>query len=181
MRKRVGDAVGQLQLLGINGKVFDLNELKGRRYMLSFFRFAACPFCNLRMHELVQRFGEFAEGFTVVAIFDSPIENLNHYATRHQATFPVLADPQQFYYRAFAIERSIKGVFKAAIMRLPQVLQSVFVKRFVPMSIQGDLTTLPADFLVDEAGVIQVAYYGADIGDHLPLEQVQAFSGRCED
>jgi hypothetical protein len=37
-------------------------------------------------------------------------------------------------------------------------------------------TTLPVDFLVDEAGTIQVAYYGRDEGDHLPFARVKRFS-----
>lgn len=36
---------------------------------------------------------------------------------------------------------------------------------------------LPADFLVDEQGVIRQAYYGEDIGDHLPFEAVRSGSG----
>ena len=35
---------------------------------------------------------------------------------------------------------------------------------------------MPADFLVNEHGVIQAAYYGQDEGDHLPLEKVKCFS-----
>ena len=36
--------------------------------------------------------------------------------------------------------------------------------------------TLPADFLVDENGTIQVAWYGKDEGDHLPINDIKAFS-----
>lgn len=43
-------------------------------------------------------------------------------------------------------------------------------------SLKGSLTTMPADFLVDENGVIRTAYYGKDEGDHLPFEQARAFS-----
>ena len=38
------------------------------------------------------------------------------------------------------------------------------------------MTTMPADLLVDENGVIQVAHYGRDEGDHLDFETVRAFS-----
>lgn len=39
-------------------------------------------------------------------------------------------------------------------------------------------TSLTADFLVDDAGVIVDAYYGKDEGDHLPLSEVIAFAKR---
>jgi len=35
---------------------------------------------------------------------------------------------------------------------------------------------MPTDFLVDERGIIQVAHYGKDEGDHLSFEQIKAFA-----
>ena len=56
-------------------------------FMLSFFRFAACPFCNLRVHELVERFNEFGDDFTIVAVFDSPLDDLVRHTAKHRAPF----------------------------------------------------------------------------------------------
>ena len=176
MHRKPGDHVGQLCLQSLDGTWFDLDQLRGQRFMLSFFRFAACPFCNLRVHELVKRYDELGSRFAVVAVFDSPLDNLQRYASRHRAPFPILADPTNVYYRAFAIERSIPGTLKAALLRFPSVLRAVVFERYLPTSFQGHLATLPADFLVDERGVIRRAYYGRDIGDHLPFEQVKAFA-----
>lgn len=33
---------------------------------------------------------------------------------------------------------------------------------------------VPADFLLDEAGTIECAFYGRDIGDHLPMADLLA-------
>lgn len=123
MRRQAGDHVGPLQLPAIDGRQFDVERLRGQRFMLSFFRFAACPFCNLRVHELVERFGELQGRCTVVAVFDSPLDNLRRYAGRHRAPFPILADEANVYYRAFAIERSMAGMLKAAVLRFPTVLR----------------------------------------------------------
>lgn len=176
MRRQPGDMIGRIRLPSIDGTEFDSGHLQGQRYMLSFFRFAACPFCNLRVHELAERFGEFGTEFTVVAVFDSPLANLRKHAGRHAAPFPILADAANVYYRAFAIERSLAGMLKAALLRFPAVLEGVLLRGYLPTSFQGRLATLPADFLVDEHGVIRQAYYGKDIGDHLPFEQVKAFA-----
>jgi peroxiredoxin len=176
MRKLVGDMIGRIRLQSIDGTEFDSDRLGGQCYMLSFFRFASCPFCNLRVHELVERFGELAGRCSIVAVFDSPLENLQRHAGRHRAPFPILADEANVYYRAFAIERSVTGLLKAALLRFPAVLEGILLRGYLPTSFQGNLATLPADFLVDGKGVIRHAYYGKDIGDHLPFEQVKAFA-----
>lgn len=176
MRRQAGEHVGQLHLPTIDGAQFDVRQLRSQRFMLSFFRFAACPFCNLRVHELAERFAEFDGRLTVVAVFDSPLDNLQRLAGKHRAPFPILADEANVYYRAFAIERSVIGMLKAALLRFPVVLRATLVEGYLPTSFQGHLATLPADFLVDEQGVIQRAYYGQDIGDHLPFAAIKAFA-----
>ena len=40
----------------IFGDHFQLSDLKGKRIALSFFRDAACPFCNYRVYELTQQY-----------------------------------------------------------------------------------------------------------------------------
>jgi len=175
MKLFAGDAVASLSLPSIDGKPFNLDSLKGQRFMLSFFRFASCPFCNLRIHELVSRFDQFGDGFTIVAIFDSPLDNLQEHAEGHAAPFPILADPEKHYYRQYGIEHSLTGMLKGMIFRMPTLLKGM-MKGYLPFKIRGSLTTMPADFLVDEYGVIRTAHYGEDEGDHLSFEDVQAFS-----
>lgn len=178
MQKVPGDPIPRITLPSIEDTEFDIQSLDGRPYLLSFFRFAGCPFCNLRMHQLVSRYGEIGEDFTMVAIFDSPLDNLKRYADRHSAPFPVLADEENRYYREFGIERSLIGVVKGLFIRMPGMLKALS-KGFLPTTIKGSMTTMPADFLVDRQGVIRTAHYGTDEGDHLPLEQVIAFSHKA--
>jgi peroxiredoxin len=176
MRRTIGEAIGNIQLPAQDGSDFHLEQIAGKRFLLSFFRFAACPFCNLRVHELATRFDEFGNNFTVVGIFDSSVENLRRHAQRHQAPFPILADEYNIYYRHFGIERSLAGALKGAALRMPTVLNALFAMGYWPTSFGGKLTTMPANFLVDENRIIQRAHYGRDEGDHLPFEQVKAFS-----
>jgi len=170
-----GEQVRPVRLQGIDGAVFDLAVLSGQRYMLSFLRFASCPFCNLRVHELTQRFEELGETFTIVVVFDSPLDNLIRHAARHAARFPILADETGAYYRAYAIERSFGGVLKGMVLRAPSLMKAMALG-YLPTSPKGSLTTMPADFLVDELGVVRAAHYGTDEGDHLPFETVRAFA-----
>ncbi|HHG86116.1 MAG TPA: redoxin domain-containing protein, partial [Bacteroidetes bacterium] len=48
-----GDKAKRIQLTDIDKQSFDSDSLIGKPYLLSFFRFANCPFCNLRMMNLV--------------------------------------------------------------------------------------------------------------------------------
>ncbi len=176
MKKAPGSDVGRIVLPAIDGTTFDTATLAGKRYMLSFFRFASCPFCNMRLHQLVESSEELGPDFTIVAVFDSPIDNLRRHATRHSAPFPILADERNSYYREFAIEHSLRGVVIGMLTRLPTLLKGMFVHGYLPHTVKGSLTTMPADFLIDEDGVIRVAHYGRDEGDHLPLETVRAFA-----
>lgn len=176
MRRSPGETIEDIHLPALDGSVFQLGQIRGKRFLLSFFRFAACPFCNLRIHELTSRFTELGDQFTIVAIFDSSPENLKRHAQRHHAPFPILADAQNKYYREYGVERSLTGTLKGVALRLPSVLNATFVKCYWPTSFGGKLTTMPANFLVDEQCIIRVAHYGRDEADHLPFEQVKAFS-----
>ena len=69
------------------------------------------------------------------------------------------------------------GVFKGVILRMPALVKGM-LRGYLPTTVKGSLTTMPADFLIDPAGVIQVVHYGADEGDHLPFEQVTEFANR---
>jgi peroxiredoxin len=115
MRRTPGDTVSNIRLMAIDGMAFELGSLKGKRFMLSFFRFASCPFCNLRVHELVKRFDELGDNFTVVAVFDSSLENLQRHAEKHQSPFPILADEKNLYHKQYGIEYSVIGVSKGLI------------------------------------------------------------------
>lgn len=175
-RVQPGYRIEDLSLPSIEGRVYCSDEALGKRYLLSFFRFAACPFCNLRVHNLVSQFDEFGDNFTVIAIFDAGIEELIKTGGRHNAPFAILADEDNCYYRQFAVERSFLGVLKGFATRMPQLLYAVFGKGFVPLHIGGHVATMPLNALVDEQGVVQYVHYGRDEGDHIPIDAVQRFA-----
>jgi len=172
-----GNSAINIVLPGIDGTTFDLSSLKGRRYMISFLRFATCPFCNLRLHQLISRRNEFGADFTIVAIFDSPIETLIQTAEKHQSPYPSLADEENTYYRAYGVQRSTWGVLKGMILRMPTLLHAMFVQRYIPWPMTGSMRTMPVDILVNEDGIVQTAYYGRDEGDHLAFEAIKVFAG----
>jgi peroxiredoxin len=182
MRIRTGTTAPTFRLSSIDGTELDLADLSGKPFLLSFFRFATCPFCNLRMHELVTRLRELDGALDIVAVFDSPIGHLREHAGRHRAPFPVLADPGGACYRAYGVERSLGGTVKGMFTRLPTLLRGLLVEGYLPLPIRGHPFTMPADFLIDRHGIVRTAYYGRDEGDHLPFDAIVAFAdGERED
>lgn len=171
-----GDHVGSLRLPGITGEDFNIESYKGKRYLLGFFRFASCPFCNMRVHQLVENYRELPEDFKIVAIFDSPLDNLQRFSSGHNAPFPILADKENTYYKKFGVRHSIFGMLLGMVKRFPTMLYAMFAKGYIPWRIKGSMTTMPLDLLVDENGIIQQLYSGKDEGDHMPFEQVLAFA-----
>ena len=176
MAYQTGDKIVELSLASIDGTRFTIDQVQGKRYMLSFMRFAACPFCQLRIHQLISHWHELDENFTIIAVFDFSLNNLRKHAEKHVAPFPILADEHYIYYQKFAVKQSAFGMFKAMLLRMPTLLYAMLVKRYFPSSIKGNMTTLPADFLVDENGIIDSIYYGKDSGDHIPFDRIKAFS-----
>ena len=176
MSLKPGDKIIPVQLPAIDGSQFDSADFAGKRYMLSFYRFATCPFCNLRVHQLTSRYAEFGEDFRMIAIFDSPLDNLQRSAAKHQAPFPILADPENVFYRKYHIQRSVFGMLKGMFTRMPALINGMFGKGYIPFPFKGSLLTMPADFLVDEEGTVHSAYYGQDEGDHLPIEEIVRFA-----
>ena len=175
MRLKTGQSAPNFNLTDISAIKFKTEKLKGKRYLLTFYRFASCPFCNLRLHNMISEYKKYDDSFEVIAVFDSSLENLQKYATRHQSPFPVLADEDNAIHRLYKVEHSILGVIKGVVLRFPSLMLSM-VKGYIPWCIKGDITAMPADFLIDENGIIQAAYYGDDEGDHIPLHLVKQFA-----
>lgn len=133
------------------------------------------PFCNLRVHDLSKSYAEWrTNGLDMLAVFQSPVEKMSKYVGSQHPPFPLLPDPAQRLYRLYGVEHGWKGLLSAAVGRVPEIGRAVFGEGFLPGSVEGGIHRIPADFLIDPYGLIARAYYGKDIGDHLPLAQVPA-------
>jgi peroxiredoxin len=176
MTLKIGDQINNIKLPGIDGHAFELDSLKGKKLMLSFHRFATCPFCNLRIHQLVSQFDTFGADFSIVAVFDSPLEHLQKHAKDHHAAFVILADSSNQYYQEFNVERSLLKTIKGLFKRFPTVLYAMFVKGYWPFPIKGNLFSMPLEILIDENGIVRHIHKAKDEGDHLSIEQVKAYS-----
>ncbi|MGJ8678825.1 redoxin domain-containing protein [Paraglaciecola sp.] len=171
----IGQTIPNIQLPAIDGSNFDNQSLAGKRYLITFFRFATCPFCNMRVAELVRIKKDLGEAFEVVAIFEAELSHLKKYASKHLAQFPILADEDRLYYQSFGVKKSFLGMLKGMVFRFGTVLKGLLAG-YIPREVSSRMFIMPLSILVDEQGVVREVYHGKDEGDHMPLEQIKTFA-----
>jgi len=173
VRLRPGTEVPVLSTIDFLGEPVDLAALRGRPVMLSFYRYASCPVCNLRMHQLIAAHDHLDElGIALVAVFQSSPAQITEHVGRQDAPFPIVADPSMELYRRFGVEARWRGLFTWAVIK---TALRAFRHGYLPGRIDGPVQRTPADFLIDADGTIAVAHYGRDINDHIPLVDIETW------
>ena len=174
MRLKPPQSTPTLPLSDIEGHPIRIGD--GRKLLLSVFREAACPFCNVRVYELTHDHDDLRDrGLDIVAIFHSDERDVRRFIARQPRPFRMVADPEGRAHAAFGAERSSLGKAKALLMRLPALLRGLRLLGFA----QGSRPTgalMPADFLIDGAGRIVATHYGRDAGDHMPMARILRFA-----
>ena len=162
-----------------NGERVRLSDFRGRRVVLSFFRDAGCPFCNLRVYELTNEHALLKEsGVEIIAFFRSTDEDVQRFVMQRPRPFVIVADPDMRVYQPYGIEHSWSALIRGMLLRMPRLLRAMS-KGILPR-MRGDQSLVPADFLIDEEGRLVRSYYGRDIGDHLPMREIYAFAAGLE-
>ena len=173
-RKRLeaGEVAPEFTAAHLDGTPVDLAELRGKNVWLAFFRWAQCPLCNFRIHELLSiwaaRFGE--RPFVMIGVFQSPANKLEGLVERHKPPFIPIPDPEMLLYEQYHLGTSMKGLMGEPGRRAISGARKEGIPIVTPWD--GPAFRTPADFLLDESGVIRVAYYGENIADHIPFDRV---------
>lgn len=176
MRLQPGQPAPAFTVSDFNGRAISLTDLRGKKVMLSFYRYASCPFCNLRVHQLRQNAAAWeTRGLLMLAVFQSPAASIRDYAIGETVEFPIIPDPDRALYKTYGVETSWAAFAKSGL-RAADIAKAT-LKGFLPGKVEGDMNRVPADFLIDEQGIIRTAFYGKDIGDHLDLAIVEQFIG----
>ena len=176
-RLQAGDKAWDFQVTDILNRQISLEKFRGRKLMLSFYRYASCPLCNLRVAQLINEYPDYHKrGLSMVAFFQSSRESILHYIGRQDAPFTIVADPERSIYRLYGVESSWSG-YARSLVDLPRWFDAIVRHGFKPGKMEGDKALIPADFLVGPDLIIRQAFYGKDIGDHIPLPEIDSFLG----
>ncbi|HLJ80242.1 MAG TPA: peroxiredoxin-like family protein [Ktedonobacterales bacterium] len=170
MRLLIGQMAPDFEVRDLSGRPVALAAYRGAYVLLSFYRFAVCPVCNVRMWQLAQQAPAYQRrGLYFIACVESSEANTHFYLDRVNYPFPLIPALGSGLYRAYGLETSVLGVAKGMLTR-----QNVYreaarlqlggwnIRRF-----DGAFGRLPADFLIGPDGRVLLAYYGRDHGDFL--------------
>lgn len=179
MKLKQGETATDFAIKDIYGKNVKLSDFKGKKILLSFFRNVNCPFCNLRVHDLTKRKQEFdKQNVQMIFLFESS-SKLLLISTFHQGVSPIplIGDPEKLIYKQYQVEASLFGMLKTFIA--PNTFKLIEESKKLNLPKEEDKAAtkslMPADFLIDENFVIQQAYYGQNMADHIPLEAILGF------
>ncbi|MDT8410882.1 MAG: redoxin domain-containing protein [Vicingaceae bacterium] len=170
-RPTQGNNVVDFEMEDYYGKMINLSDFKGKKIYLSFFREASCPFCNLRVHQLIKRYQEFKDkNIVIITFFASSKEEIANYAGKQQVPFIIIPDADSLMYKKYNIKQSSLGMIKT--MTNPIKMLEVMFSKYFNLNALKSKPILPADFLIDENQQIYRAFYGKDFGDHLTFEEI---------
>lgn len=179
MRLRSGQRAVAFTATTIDDETVSLAQFSGRPLLLMFFRYASCPMCNLRLHDFARQYQQLHErGLEVLAFFHSSAASIRRHAGGRHYPFRLIADPKFHVYRLYGVETSWLRLL------LSIALPGFYVDWARSMwhgfwgGAAWQMAKMPADFLIAPDGRIEVAHYGGDIGDHLPLAEIDAFLER---
>lgn len=157
------------------GNIINLNDYKGKKILITFFRGSSCPFCNLRLQKMIHNYNEFKQkNIQVITFFSSSKEEILEYAGKQNAPFPIIPDPNLEIYKKYHLEKSYLSMLKTMFKMndLFNVMKSPFFNMKAILKSMKDDPLTPADILIDEKQNIYKAYYGKTFGDHLSLKEI---------
>ncbi|MBC7794477.1 MAG: redoxin domain-containing protein [Clostridia bacterium] len=170
---RVGVAAPDFSSTDASGESFAVSNYRGSPMLLSFYRYAACPLCNLRLHDLTGRWPDLAKrGLVGAAVFQSPVDSIKVHLTGHGERLRLIPDQDETLYALYGLEKSLAAFLSPKnLPRLVTAHRAGFPQR----AIEGSFTRLPADFLIDGDGIVRVAHYGQTLYDHIGFDVIDQF------
>lgn len=176
VRLTVGSAAPNFKAEASSGEMIDLKDYRGKSLLLSFFRNGACALCNLRVHQLIEKYPIYhARGLEVVAVFESPRSSIVEYVGKQDAPFPIIADPTAALYKLYGVEVSEEKVNATMAdpvgqQRIHEAAQHGFT---LTPEAGSNFYRMPADFLIGSDGKIVEAFYSDVVGQHLAFEVIE--------
>ena len=163
-------------------RTIDLESYRGKKVLVAFFRHAGCPFCNLRVHNLMKVHEELkTRGLEMIFFFESK-QGIILRSTFHQeiSPIPLISDPEKKHYDAYGLESS--GV-KSAVGHVTSFVSTAIQAKMKglpihPMADGESINTIPAEFLLDEELIIRELHYSQRLSDRMKLDLIYEFVKR---
>jgi len=177
---KVNQMAPNFALIDIFGKKINLNNYKGKKVLVGFFRHAGCPFCNVRVHNLQRHQQAFEElGLRMIFFFESTSETLSKHKFHTDLNpIPLIADPEKVWYNQYGIENS---KLKSAISHITSIFPTAIRAKLkgIPVHMmegKESINTIPAEFLINENGIVKVVHYARGLNDRMRMETILDFA-----
>lgn len=171
-----GDKAPHFSVVDINGEKVEINSDNSKKVFLSFFRYSGCPWCNLAIYRLTQMAPDLeAQGIKVVCFVQSTQEDIKkNVIDRHdpKPPFTIVPDPNKEIYSLFGVEESALKYF-TSLRQLPEWIYSSYTLHFKQPEVDGSVTLVPAQFLIDADGTIIKVHYGTDYADDMTFSEIK--------
>ena len=175
MKLSLGQKAPDFTVKDIYGNTVQLYSIENQKILLSFFRYAECPMCNLQISKMMKYKDLFEKNdIKLIAVFESPSKSLKtSIADRHGFDFTIIADVNRDLYKLYGVKPSwIKSMRTMTFKGFQHISQAIKLGFKVGGKVEGTLHQIPADFLIDDNKTIQIAHYGNSVIDHFPLEDL---------
>eukprot|EP00565_Helicotheca_tamesis_P006967 CAMPEP_0185729590 /NCGR_PEP_ID=MMETSP1171-20130828/6466_1 /TAXON_ID=374046 /ORGANISM="Helicotheca tamensis, Strain CCMP826" /LENGTH=227 /DNA_ID=CAMNT_0028398467 /DNA_START=15 /DNA_END=698 /DNA_ORIENTATION=+ len=181
-----GDVAPDFNLQDSSGKKHKLSGYRGQRILLSFQRYAGCPVCLYNLDRLREQADYLrCRGVVVISIFTSPPDAVARWVESQVKTpFLLLADPKMVCYRAYDTRNSWENTINSKnesrkmmkeLKRRGICTSPLRILRCCPKVSPKKFTQVPADYLIDEKGIIFDVHHAENYYDRISWERIDAF------
>lgn len=176
-RVQAGEFAPDFTLTDMQGQRVSLSDFRGRRVWLLFNRQATCALCNPHHAAVIEmsRMAALAD-VQIVSVWGSDPQALRAGVGRMNPPYPVLSDPVDETYDRYGLHFSLAGTLDHRNLRT--LVQGFRMMGPAALKSDGELTRMPAEFLIDERGVVEHAHYNTFGADWLSADTLLSWAER---
>ena len=171
---KVGDSSPVSTFYTVKDSSINLQQVGNKKVLITFFRYAGCPICNYRVHELTEAYDSLSEaGFIIVGIFESSTDIMKKYVNEYKVPFHVVSNADGSLYNEFSVPVSLTKTAKYSSKKRVRYFHKQGMKYYDGSVYKrdGKLLRSTADFVL-ENGAFTLVNYNKAIGDHVPLSEL---------
>ena len=175
MKLKQGQKAPNFEMSDIHGTKINLHKLSNQKVLLTFFRYAECALCNLRISEINNESERLKQlDIKLIAVFQSSKESLiKAIYDRHSFDFTTISDPELKLYNLYGVKPSWIKLMKTTTWKGIRSMIKASSKGFkLGGKVEGKFNQIPADFLLNKDTYIEIAHYGDNLIDHIPIKRI---------
>ncbi|MCG8477410.1 MAG: redoxin domain-containing protein [Cytophagales bacterium] len=165
----------------IFGRTINLESYGDRKVLVAFFRNAACPFCNLRVFQLLKESEKLkALGLEMIFFFESKKQVLLRSSFHREVSpIPLISDSEGIWYGKYGVKESMMGVVKTFLSPEAMAVKSEAKRMGVPAG--GDLDgarlrLMPVEFLLNPGLSIEFIHEAGRLDDRISISRLYQFA-----